>query len=345
VTTVRPAGFLRSFTGLTATAVATPAVLWAAGALYFDLPFHPVIRDLAAIIWLVGSLTLWFFVRGRFRPRLAVGIIFLGILGSWLTIQPQQNRDWKPGVAVLAYADVNGDQVTIHNVRNFDYRTESDFMPRREMRSYHLSNLRGVDLFMTYWGSAFMAHPILSFDFGDDGRVCFSIETRSQRDQSYSALGGLYRQFELVYVVSDERDVIRLRTNFRKAEDVYLYRFNASPKTAREVFLEYIRTLNELYEHPRWYNAIENNCTTAIRNQRAAAERAPWDWRMLANGYADQMLYARGTIDRRSLPFNELKRRAHINERARAANDAPDFSERIRTQSNTAWLLRPCCAP
>jgi hypothetical protein len=184
-----------------------------------------------------------------------------------------------------------------------------------------------VDIFITYWGSPYMAHPILSYDFGTDGRVCFSIETRPVRGQAYSAIGGLYRQFGLAYIVADERDVIRVRTNYRKGEDVYLYRLKAP--FVRESFLEYIRTVNELHETPRWYNAITDNCTSAIRHQRAAAERAPWDWRMLVNGYGDELLYERGSIDR-SRPFAELKKLSHINERAKAANDAPDFSERIR---------------
>jgi hypothetical protein len=172
-----------------------------------------------------------------------------------------------------------------------------------------------------------MAHPILSFDFGRDGRICFSIETRPEKGEAYSALGGLYRQFELIYVVADERDVIRVRSNYRKDEDVYLYHLNA-PR-ARESFMEYIRTINELHRTPRWYNAITNNCTTAIRHQRAASERAPWDWRMLVNGLGDELLHERGAFDR-SLPFLELKRISRVNERAKAADQDPDFSEKIR---------------
>jgi len=222
---------------------------------------------------------------------------------------------------------MDGDVVTIHNVRNFRYRSETDFSPRYEMRRLDLNKLRGVDMFINYWGSPYMAHPILSFDFGSDGRVCFSIETRPEKGEAYSALGGLYRQFELIYVVADERDVIRVRTNFRKGEDVYLYHLKAVH--AREAFMEYIRTVNELHRTPRWYNAITNNCTTAIRHQRTASERAPWDWRMLANGLGDELLYERGAIDR-ALPFAELKRISRVNERAKAAGEAEDFSKKIR---------------
>jgi hypothetical protein len=307
------------------------------GALYFDLPVRSL-RAPLAIVYGSAILATLILVRKRGLGMALVAICFAGVLGWWLTLKPRQDRDWKPEVAELGSATVEGDRVTVRNVRNFDYRAEHDFTPLYETRTYDLQKLRGVDLFVTYWGSPSIAHPILSFDFAGDGRLCFSIETRSRRGQSYSAIGGLYRQFEQIYIAADERDVIRLRSNFRKDEEVYLYRFNATAKATRAAFLEYIRTLNELHERPRWYNAIVNNCTTAIRSQRTAAERAPWDWRMLANGYADEMLYERKAIDRLSLPFDELKRRSHINNRAAAASDAPDFSERVRThfQSTSA---------
>jgi hypothetical protein len=184
-----------------------------------------------------------------------------------------------------------------------------------------------MDLFINYWGSPYMAHPIFSYDFGDDGRVCFSIETRPEKGESYSALGGLYRCFELFYVVADERDVIRVRSNYRSGEDVYLYHLGL--KGARESFLEYVRTVNELHENPRWYNAIANNCTTAIRKQKLASDRLPLDWRLIVNGFGDELLYDRGQLDQ-SLPFSELKRISRVNEKAKAADQEPDFSERIR---------------
>jgi hypothetical protein len=308
----------------------TFGIAWAFGALWFDFRV-PSARHAVAFAFVIGTLITLILSRTRRWGKLAVSIAVMAIAAWWLTLQPLQERDWKPEVAVLARAEVEGDRITIHNVRDFDYRSENDFLERRETRSYNLANLRGVDLFVTYWGSPLIAHPILSFNFGPNGHLCFSIETRSQLGQSYSALRGFYRQFEQIYVAADERDVIRLRTNFRQGEDVYLYRFITSPATARFAFLQYVRSLNELAARPRWYNAIQNNCTTAIRNQRAAVERVPWDWRMLVNGYADEMLYERGMIDRLSLPFDELKRRSHINARAQATDAVSDFSERIRT--------------
>lgn len=300
--------------------------LWAFGALWFDFPHDGLSRGVASgfglAVLLIAALLkpIW-----RAKLVIVLGIVLVAIW--WFTLQPRQYRDWKPEVALTPHASIEGDLVTFYNVRNFDYRTETDFTPRYEMRRLNMRNLRAVDVFINYWGSPYMAHPILSFDFGNDGRICFSIETRPEKGESYSALGGLYRQFELFYVVADERDVVRVRSNYRTGESVYLYRLKALQ--AKRSFLEYVRTVNELHETPRWYNAITDNCTSAIRHQRAATDRAPWDWRMLVNGYGDELLYEKGAIDQ-SLPFAELKRRSLVNERAKAANDAPDFSEKIR---------------
>ena len=174
--------------------------------------------------------------------------------------------------------------------------------------------------------------PIVSFRFADALPLCFSIETRKAIGQSYSALRGLYRQYTLIYIVADERDSIRVRSNYRHGEDVYLYRTMASPAQARARFLEYVNAINTLRDHPHWYNAITTNCTTNIRTQRSVNERAPWDWRMLVNGKADEMLYQHHLIATAGLPFSELKQRSLINNRARAADEDPDFSRVIREE-------------
>ena len=194
----------------------------------------------------------------------------------------------------------------------------------------HLSKLTGADIAVTYWGSPLIAHPIVSFRFADAAPLCFSIETRKRIGQSYSTIGGIYRQFTLIYVVADERDVIRLRTNYRKGEDVYLYHTNLSQAQARARFLEYVGSLNELREKPRWYNALTTNCTTSIRTQQPPNERLPWDWRILLNGKGDEMMYEHHVFATGGLSFPELKARSLINLRARAANDSPDFSKLIR---------------
>jgi hypothetical protein len=193
-----------------------------------------------------------------------------------------------------------------------------------------LSQITGVDMFINYWGSPWMAHPIVSFQFADAPPVCFSIETRKEVGEKYSAIGGIYRQYELYFVVADERDVIRLRTSIRPGEESYLYRMLLSPERARERFTEYVTTVNDLRSSPRWYNAITTNCTTAIRGQHPAGDRVPWDWRILVNGKADEMLYERGYIATGGLPFAELRQKSLINPAAQAAGSSLDFSRLIR---------------
>ena len=302
-------------------------VAWGAGALCFDLPVSLAWRMTVATTWVVGAIVLGIFGGARGRVTILVG--FAAILAWWLTLRPSQNEDWQPQVATLAYATWEGDRLTVHDIRNFEYRSATDFTPRYDTRTFDLANLRALDLFINYWGSPYMAHPILSFDFGPQGHLCFSIETRPKQGQSYSTLGGLYRQFELIYIAADERDVVRLRTNY-KNEDIYLYRLALPLKEVRTRLKEYLGRLNELHSHAVWYNAVTDNCTTSIRAQRARTGQPPWDWRILVNGFADQMLYERGVLAG-NLPFAELKAQALINKRAQEAGDAPDFSERIRT--------------
>src|SRR6266513_1494690 len=299
---------------------------WAFGALYFDFPR---IGALAAISFVIALCAIIIFFRGKL---LKLGIVFAAcalVAAWWLTLKPSNDRAWQPDVAQTAWAEINGNEVTVHNVRNCDYSTETDFTPHWETRTVRLSQITGMDVAINYWGSPWISHPIVSFQFADALPLCFSIETRRTIGQKYSALAGLYRQYTLIYIVADERDVIRLRTNYRR-EDVYLYRTLASPAQARERFLEYIKAMNMLHQHPRWYNEVTANRTTSIRTQRSVNERAPWDWRMLINGEADELLYERHAIVTGGLPFSELKQRSLINERARAADNSPDFSQLIR---------------
>src|SRR6187402_1024512 len=238
-------------------------LLWAAGALSYDLPAPPLIRNGAALALLIGSVGLWSFGK---RPGRAVAVVLVGAVAAWwFSLRPSNDRPWQPDVAQTAWAEVSGGEVTLHNVRNCDYRTETDYTPHWETRTVHPEQITGIDLAINYWGSPYMAHPIVSFQFADAPPVCFSIETRKEDGESYSAVGGIYRQYELIYVVADERDVIRVRTNYRKGEDIYLYRLNISAQNARGRFMEYVAALNDLGKEPRWYNAVTTNCTTSIR--------------------------------------------------------------------------------
>ncbi len=286
-------------------------------------------RVVAAGAYGFGMLLLPLVIRPRRRGVVASLLLFVLVVAWFFSIPPSNNRDWQPDVAVLPWAEIKGNQVTIHNIRNCDYRSETDYTVRHYDRTFDLSRLSTADIFLVHWGSPYIAHPILSFGFSDGGHVCFSIETRKEKGEEYSAVRGFFRQYELAYVVADERDVVRLRTNYRK-EEVHLYRLMTNLELVRNVFLDYLQEVNRLHDRAQWYNALTTNCTTAARGHIAPHNPdGKFDWRIIINGTLDEMLYERGVVDR-SLPFAELKRRSYVNPVAQAADRDPDFSRRIR---------------
>jgi hypothetical protein len=186
-----------------------------------------------------------------------------------------------------------------------------------------------MDIAVNYWGSPWIAHPIIIFRIRDQPPLAFSIETRQEESEKYSPIAGFFRQYELIFIAGDERDLLRVRTGYRAGEDIYLYRATAAPALVRTRLVEYIQTINQLHRKARWYNAVTSNCTTAIRSMQQE-HVLPLDWRLLFNGKGDEMLYSCGLIDKAGLPFPELKQRAYINPAALAAHDDPEYSRLIR---------------
>jgi Domain of unknown function (DUF4105) len=304
--------------------------LWWALALYFAGPGPAWAHVALAGVYALGSVTLLVWLR-PFRLALGIwGVALLLILFWWSTLRPSNDRDWQPDVARLPSAELQGDKLTVHNIRNLDYRSETDYTVRYEDRTYDLSKLRGLDLFMIYWGSPAIAHTIMSWQFDGGPPLAVSIETRKKTGQEYSAVKGFFKQYEIIYVVADERDVVRLRTNYR-GEEVYLYRLKTPLPQARALLLDYVRSMNDLVDQPQFYNALTDNCTTSIRRHvtHVNPNAPPFDWRFIANGYGDELMYERGNVDTR-MPFAELRARSRINARAKAANQDPFFSLRIR---------------
>ncbi|MCE5230391.1 DUF4105 domain-containing protein [bacterium] len=302
---------------------------WSMMALWFDASRNGWISGLLALAFAGACAAAIVFLKPRWRGMLAMGGCIVAVIAWWNLIPPRNDRNWSPDVERLPRAEVSGNRLTVYNVRDFDYRSATDFTPRWETRTYDLGKLRGVDLFLSYWGSALICHTIASWEFEGAPPLAISIETRKEEGESYSAIRGFFRQFELYYVVADERDVIGLRTNFR-GEQVYLYRIRATPAQARALLLDYARQMNRLAERPRWYNALTQNCTTTIRQHvMYVGEGRPFDWRILANGRVDELGYERGMITT-SLPFTELRKRSNITGKAHAADAARDFPDRIR---------------
>ena len=304
-------------------------IAWAALALWIDGPMNSLLASILAISFSAGCLIILTFYRPFIRAVLLVAIGFLLVVMWWSQIEPRSDRDWTPDVARLPRATIEGSRITIENVRNFDYRSDTDFTERWETRTYDLDKVRNFDMYLTFWGPTLIAHTIASWEFEDSPPLAISIETRKEKGESYDALRGFFRQFELYYVVADERDVIGVRTNFR-GERTYLYRIRTTPEAARAMLLDYLKEINRLADHPTWYNALIHNCTTSIRHHgQHIGQARSWDWRILLNGRLDELGYERKWIDT-SLPFPEMKAQSEITEKAQAAYRDGDFSRRIR---------------
>jgi hypothetical protein len=304
------------------------------------LAFHPgigsaLLRQLlggAFALLLVVALVALCLRAWRWWAQAALAVAFVLFLASWSRIEPSNDRDWIPEVARAPWAEVTADAITFHDVRDFDYRSETDFDARWYDRTYRLDRLQGVDLWSVYWMGPAIAHLFVSFDFGDDGKVAISIEARKSQGEGYSSVLGFFRHYELVFIVADERDVVRVRTNYRKdpPEDVYRYSVTGDREMMRRFLLSYVERINAVHDHPEFYSTLTTNCTTTIwQLAEVNPGRVPLSWKVLVSGYAAEYLYGQGRLDS-SLPFAELTRRGHVNARAQAADQAADFSERIR---------------
>ncbi|HVJ56644.1 MAG TPA: DUF4105 domain-containing protein [Terrimicrobiaceae bacterium] len=308
-------------------------VVWATLAIYYsNLPW-PALRLILSMAFLAFSIWGLWLTRRRWMS-LAFAALFVGVLIWWISIKPSHDRDWRPEVAVMPETFIDGDDVRITGCRDFDYRRRDDFTVRYIERKVSLSHLTGIDFFVSYWKQGSVGHTFLSFIFDNAPPVCISIETRPEVGEGFAPIASLFKQFELIYVVGEERDLVRVRTNFRN-EDVYLYHMNVSPENARRLFLVYLQRINELAAAPEFYHLLSNSCTVNIvRYANAAGRVGRPDFRHFLNGLIDRYLYETGRIDT-TLPFEELRRRSHINEVAQAADNASDISQRIRASLPT----------
>ena len=308
-----------------------PLAAWAAMALWFRLPAPEWAKAAAAGAFaLIAIATVAaVFTRRRWAALLVFGLAFGGVAIWWNTVQPPADGDWAPDVARQTTGTLNGDILTLSDVRDFDWRTDDDFTERWSPRSYDLSKLKTLDLFLIYWAGPEMAHLIMSFGFDGGEKLAWSIEIRRQKNGEYSPVADAFKTDALVYLATTERDSVRLRSNVR-GEDARLYRLRTSPEQARTLLLEYVAEANALTKHPAFYNSITTNCTTAVAKLiRAAGGTLPFDWRLIANGYLTGYLYDRGAVVT-ALPLSELMALARIGERAKAADQSPDFSRLIR---------------
>lgn len=254
---------------------------------------------------------------------------FAGLLVWFFALVPRGDRDWDPDVARPVTAAISGSQVTIENVRAFEWRTETAFTERWETRLFDMAGLRTLDLINSYWAGPVIAHTLFSFGFDDGRYLAFSVEIRREKGEDYSSIAGFFRQYEMIVLAADERDVVRLRTNVR-GEDAQLYRMRAEPDQVRAVFSALLRRANAVARDPVWYNSLTRNCTTELFGAvHEVLPDLPFDWRLVLSGYLPEYAYDVRRVDTR-LSFRDLRERSRIGERGKAADSAPDFSRRIR---------------
>lgn len=303
-------------------------IAWSGLALYFsNLPWISLRITLAILFTIFGIWALW--CSRRASMKILYSVLFVGLLVWWSSILPTQDGNWRPEVAVKPRAIINGDTVRLTGFRNFEYRSRNDFTVHYEEREVSLSHLTGVDFYISYWMPGPVGHTFVSFMFDNAPPVSISIETRSKVGQTFDPLGSLFKQFELIYVVGDEHDLVGVRTNHR-GERVYLYHLKISPENARQLFLVYLKRINELADKPEFYHLLSNSCTVNIlRYANAAGRTGRVDIRHYLNGWIDSYLYARAWLNTR-LPFDVLRQRSFINDKAMAAEKNADFSKSIR---------------
>ena len=311
--------------------VITLTAAWGALALWLRAPLPRVGRAALTLAWLASALAaIAAFAWPAWQPAWYVfAVAAVALLVWWHTLRPSNERDWIPEVARQTHGEIDGNRVTLHNVRNFDWRSRTDFTPRWETRHYALDELQSVDVALSYWNRPAIAHALVSFGFGHDRHVVFSVEIRRKQGDRFSEIGGFFKQYELSVIASTEEDSLRVRTNVR-GEDGYLYRIHMPLDAARSLFLAYVNSANRLRHTPRFYHTLTANCTTIVfKMARRIVPGLPLDFRQLASGYLPEYLYDLQVL-RGADNAGQYRRLGRYTERARANATPATFSRDIR---------------
>jgi len=335
-------------------------VIWLTSSPLAMINMRITLALIVAIFFAWGALALWVqFSRNKVRQGLLIGLwtlvsafflvailvplnttlqtfasiafaLSVLVLGYWWRgIQPSNNRAWIPEVSRQTQGKINGNRVTIENVRNFTWHQLEQFTQRWETREYDLSRLASVDLSLSYWSGPAIAHALVSFGFGDDEYLVFSVEIRRKQGDAFSELGGFFKMYELSIVAADERDVLFVRSNIRQ-EDCYLYRIQMDAAARHSLFLAYLDEANHLVHTPRYYHTITANCTTLIfRMMDRIVPGLPLDYRLLVSGYLPEYLYKMQALQEAD-SVAEYRRRGYYSDRAKANADIDQYSRVIR---------------
>jgi hypothetical protein len=222
----------------------------------------------------------------------AISVFYITMV---LVFQPSHDRDWELGHEMLPhiiYSATSG-EVVIENFRNFNWMSTTEAESQYETRAFDLDQITGVDVLISHFAEfEGMAHIFLSFGFADGERAVVSLETRRETDETFSPILGMLRQYEIIYVVGSEEDIVGVRTGHRD-ERVYLYPTKATPEQARELFNLLATEINAVYDKPRMYNTLTHNCTNELTRpvEQMTDINFPITWKTILPGYFDEVLY------------------------------------------------------
>lgn len=313
------------------------AAVWGALALYYQLPLAMPWLGLAVLFWAAVSISS---LRSLWRSGIVRGGLFYLALHAvlllwWSNLTPSNQHQWQDDVAQMTSGTVEGNAITLFNVRNFTWHSETDYSPRWETRHYDLNKLQSVDMLTSHWGMDAIAHVLVSFGFSDGQFVTFSVEIRKKQGQQFSEIAGFFKQYELSILATDERDAVAVRPNVR-GEETYLYRIDMPEAIRRQLFLSYIEQANQLIEQPRFYNTVTANCTTLVfAMMQHISGGLPLDPRLLLTGYLPSYVEELdGLMD--GFDLTQLRDSGRITERSKQAFNSENYSQIIR-QGVPGW--------
>ena len=291
--------------------------IWLCMAVWIQEPFNWLFSRIIIGSWIVFALCVLGIYATHFFNRYIDAILylvaFLLALGWYFSLEAKQDRDWNPEVAQMLHYEKQGDLVTLHNVRNFDWHKDGRYTERWETRQYDLNKITGVSIVTSYWMGPKIAHTLVSFDFVNSQPLTFSIEIRKEKNEEFSAVGGFFRKYELSLIASDEKDIIYTRSNTR-GEQVYFFPVQMVPAARKALFEEYLSKVDELTEQPKWYNTLTSNCTTLVFDMAQAVnqQKLPVDYRLLASGYLPNYLYDLNALSHQ-WNISQWYKYAHVN--------------------------------
>jgi hypothetical protein len=324
----------RCLSAIHLTAIGIPGAvfgLWCTLVIYYHAPFSPVFCAMLYGAALFAALGLTLTRKFRIPAAAAAALLVATALIRWFTLSASNDRDWQTPWAKMPYAERDGSALTIHDIRDFRYRSENDYDIRYLTETYDLDRLSAVELILSYWdGNQKVAHTMLGFSFSDGRQLVVSSETRLQKGQLQNGLAGLFRQYQTLYVFGTESDLLMLRTNFR-GEDVYLYPTVTTPAEARILLLDLVERANRLRAKPAFYNTLTDNCSTSlVPSLRKIRPPGGWDKRILMNGLADEMTFERGWLKHDpGTSFAEYKARHGISAKMKTCADPEQYSAQL----------------